>query len=1017
MRVRGSLLNQYLVSRRRFLKHTSLGMAGLALTGSSLHVSAADGSDTNQAFSKTNGPFAPVRNRPMAARVTGLMQNTISLDGAWRIDPKPVHEAREQPLHAASWGNFQVPGQWLQQGYDVPQDKTAALAKEFLVPAEWAGCRVFLRFDAIHGGTHYWLNGQRLGYSENLFTPVEWEITDAVKAGQTNRLDLEMKVATTSERLSSSSAYTGYSLGGIDRAVRIYALPTIHVSTLRLNAGLDKECRDGELQIALGLDNPNQSEAHGFSIAVQLFNSDGKHVEHSTSSIALASLRPGLNSVNIESRVANPLKWNAEQPNLYKLMLVLEKDGQVLEQIERNIGFRSIESRDRQLYVNGTRVKLAGVCHHEIDPLTGRANTMHHAEQDVKLFKSANLNFVRTSHYPCTQEFLDAADRYGLYVECEAPFCWVAAAKDLTDLTAILTPTSAMVDYNHAHPSVILWSLANESWWSGLFDESDKRCKQLDSTRPTTHDGVFGKETNTGINSLHYQEMPYDEIVKDDPRPFLHGECFFEVYHERTDVAINPGLRELWAAGSADPDSEWGKSCIENLANRKGLLPGIYPGAWSYICASDHCIGSEIWSGVDDIAFLPDGKVVSSEQGNAYWGLVDGWRRPKPELELAKFVFSPVWFPVRQLDYKPGQASVLVPVENRYSFTDLSQFDFLWELNGAKGKVRIGLSPASKAELGIPIQEGTVEGTILHVHVMNGENEIVNATLLLGQRQPVSLPQPRAGAPKWSDDGRLITLEGGGFSLVLDRATGDFDAANPKHKAPIVTFPSLHVTRHDFGDLDPKKPPYAEFPDARTRIVESVTVVEAGNGLKLTVKDHYEDFAGTVTWLMDKDGVGRIRWDYTYTGDNLDSREIGIKALLPANCDEVKWRRWSEWGVFPQDSISRTEGSAKARRDKKWPNQPANVKPTWPWSQDQTELGTADFRSIKFCIYEASLATSDGSGVRVDANADAHFRAQLSNQGVMMHVLSQCPLAPVVVKSGARLTGDFSIHLAPKGCL
>jgi hypothetical protein len=237
-----------------------------------------------------------------------------------------------------------------------------------------------------------------------------------------------------------------------------------------------------------------------------------------------------------------------------------------------------------------------------------------------------------------------------------------------------------------------------------------------------------------------------------------------------------------------------------------------------------------------------------------------------------------------------------------------------------------------------------------------------SGTLSLGQRQPVPLPQPRAGAPKWSDDGRLITVEGAGFSLVLDRATGDFDAANPKHRAPILTFPSLHVTRHDFGDLDAKKPPYAELPDARTRFVESVTMVETSDGLELTVKDHYADFAGTVSWLMDKDGVGRIRCDYTYTVDNLDSREIGIKALLPASYDEVKWRRWSEWGIFPKGSISRTEGTAKARRDKKWPNQPPNVKPAWPWSQDQTELGTAEFRSIKLCIYEAQLPIS---GIRL----------------------------------------------------
>jgi beta-galactosidase/beta-glucuronidase len=323
-------MNEYPGSRRRFLKHTSLGMAGLALTRVPLRVFAADNSDPTQARSKANGPFAPVRYRPMATRVTGLRQNSISLNGTWRIDPKPDQNVREKHLNAASWGNLQVPGQWVQQGYDIPQDKTAALAKEFMVPAQWSGYRIFLRFDAIHGGTHYWLNGRPLGYSENLFTPVEWEITDAVKVGQTNRLDLEMMVATTSERLSSSSAYTGYSLGGIDRAVRIYALPKIHVSTLHLNAGLDKKYRDGELQIALGIDNPNQNEVHGFSIAVQIMSADGKPVEHSTSRIALAPLMPGMNPVDVESRVPNPLKWNAEQPNLYKLVLVLLQNGRVL---------------------------------------------------------------------------------------------------------------------------------------------------------------------------------------------------------------------------------------------------------------------------------------------------------------------------------------------------------------------------------------------------------------------------------------------------------------------------------------------------------------------------------------------------------------------------------------------------------------------------------------------------------------------------------------------------------------
>jgi len=444
------------------------------------------------------------------------------------------------------------------------------------------------------------------------------------------------------------------------------------------------------------------------------------------------------------------------------------------------------------------------------------------------------------------------------------------------------------------------------------------------------------------------------------------------------------------------------------------MHPGIYPGAWSYIYASKHCIGSTIWSGVDDIAFLPDGRVVSSENGNAYWGLIDGWRRPKPELWLSKFVFSPVWFPVRQLDYKTGQTTVRVPVENRYSFLDLNQFEFIWEVNGEKGKARINLPPASKGEIEIPIRMATPERSTMLVRVMNGKDEVVNASLALGQRKPFPLPKPKAGAPKWTDDGKVITIEGQDFSMVFDRSTGDFDATNPRHKGPIMTFPSLHITRHDFGDLNRKKSPYTEFPDSRTRVVETVTVAKVPEGLELMVKDRYENFAGAVRWLMDRNGTGNISYNYTYNGDDLDSREIGIKVLLPAGYDRIEWRRWSEWGIFPEDCICRTQGEANARRDQKWPEQPANVKPSWPWSQDQTELGTADFRSIKFCIYEASLTTSDGSGVWVDANADVHFRACLTDRGVQMHALTQCPLGPVVLKKGAQLTGNFCIRIKGK---
>src|SRR5262249_43035108 len=149
---------------------------------------------------------------------------------------------------------WQVPGQWLQQGFDIPQDKTVAVAREFVIPKDWDNHRIILRFDAIHAGTRYWLNGRELGRSENLFTPVEWDITYAGRVGETNRLDLEMKVDTLSEKLSYSSGYAFHSLGGIDRAVSIFALAPGHIKTMRVDAGLENDYRDGVLHLNLSID-------------------------------------------------------------------------------------------------------------------------------------------------------------------------------------------------------------------------------------------------------------------------------------------------------------------------------------------------------------------------------------------------------------------------------------------------------------------------------------------------------------------------------------------------------------------------------------------------------------------------------------------------------------------------------------------------------------------------------------------------------------------------------------------
>lgn len=957
--------------------------------------------------------FEPVRYRPIPAAVSGVRRVQRSLDGVWRIQPKPPANVREVPLSDPSWATMRVPGQWVQAGFDVPLDQTVAMAREFRVPREWAGRRVILRFDSIHAGTRYWLNGRLLGESEHLYTPVEFDVTEAVRLGEINRLDLEMKVDTLSERLANASGYAFHNLGGIDRSVRLFALPPVHVRHLRLITDLDAAYQDATLRLDLGVENATGRPAAPISLGVRLLDPHGRPVALPRSEVSLGGLAPGTHVATLTTGVANPLKWSAEKPHLYRLILELRQGRRVLETIERHVGFRKIEVRGRQLYLNGRRIKLAGACRHETDPLSGRANTMHLAEGDVKLLKAANLNYIRTSHYPPPQELLDAADRIGMYVEVEAPFCWVSESDDLTPLRAVLTPTSAMVDYCHTHPSVLLWSLANESAFNAYFAESHRLCKAMDPTRPTTFNHPFARaeaERICDIANLHYPPMPYDALSPDDPRPLLLGEYFFPVCHEQTDVRINPGLRELWAHGHAEPDSEWGRDCAASFTTAF-LQPGALPGAWSHIVHSDRVIGGAIWAAFDEPFYLPGGKRVGYAWVHGFWGLIDGWRRPKPEWWLAKLLFSPVWFPKRTVDFSPGQRTVRVPVENRYAFTDLQEVHIEWEAGGRKGRIPVSLPPGQTGEILLTVPEGARPGDQIGVRVTDRHGALINALAIhLGKREPEPVPQPEAGPPRYHDDGQMIVITGDRFSLVLDRATGELQAADRRHRAPLLRRPMPHVTRFDYADLLPSAPPYAVFPDDKTREVTAIGLRALPQGLEIAIRERYDRFEGVLTWLIDRRGVGKVTCDYVYTGEEMGAREVGVRCLLRPECDQVRWRRWSEWDVYPEDHIGRTEGVAHARRRQN-PRAPESQRPAWPWALDQNELGTNDFRAVKLNVYEASVTDQSGTGLRLRAAADRHLRACLAEGGVAVHLLTHCRLGPVTLKPGDRIRGDYAVEI------
>ncbi len=661
--------------------------------------SMAEGSEKSAADSPGLSFPAP-RFRPMATDVSGLDCTVIKLDGTWRIHPSPPEGFHAQPAEGPGWSDFTVPGQWLQQGFDIPRDKTAGVATTFEVPESWARKRIFLRFDAIHGGTDYWLNGQHLGTSENLFTPVEFEVTDAVLPGRHNRLVLAMKVDTPSETISFSSNYAFHNLGGIDRSVRLFVLPAIHIARLHYETILDEAYRDATLVLNTVIDNPGDAAVSGLSLGVQLEDPKGKAVSLRQSEFPLKGVKRGENAMAIRIPVTNPLKWNAEKPHLYHLSVRLMQGDTALETVEQTVGFRSIEIKNKQLYINGTLVKILGTGLHQVNPLSGRADTAKYAAEDVRLMKEANLNYTRTCHYPYPREFLDECDRQGLYVECEAPFCWSAGNNDLKMVEYFLAGTAAMVEYNRDHPSIIIWSLLNETPFGQCFVETFKFVRKQDPSRLITNQERAG---DCEISGWHYGPFPFDDHpdVRDIPRPTLYGEYMpIMSDHFPEQYELNPGLDVTWSEGQNS-----NSSYVSQLQH------------------SPHVIGGAMWGLIDDEFVFAD----RSTKGYGRWGLIDAWRRPKSTWWDCKLMHSPAWVPVREIEWSPGQRSVTVPVENRYSFTDLGELRCTWEVNGVSGTCELDVPPRTNGTIPVSIQRGTKVGDRITLRFEDARGVLVSA--------------------------------------------------------------------------------------------------------------------------------------------------------------------------------------------------------------------------------------------------------------------------------------------------
>lgn len=941
------------------------------------------------------------------AMVNEVQAVSFSLNGTWKFNPE------NKDINTAV--SIEVPGEWEMQGFKVAKGASATYWKSFTLPGDWEGKRINIRFDGISSYGLVRVNGKTIGTHEGSFVAFGFDITDAVLPG-VNNLEVEVQCETISDILACTSQYAAHPVGGILRKVTLYALPAINISDFSWNVTFDGQYRDASLAINSKVDfNGKTGSKVQLNFAIQ--DADGRSVKLSKNSFDVP-ISAIVSEVNCTFNVPSPAKWDPEHPNLYLLTTSLVVDGIVFQTNSRKIGFRQVELRGNLFIVNNHPVKLRGVNRHEAHPLRGRSLTPELCRKDVELFRAGNCNYIRTSHYPPSEEFLQACDELGMFVESEASLCWIEHhASPIWKTWKYLDPEYLpyMVRANlenllsgRSHPCIVIWSLGNESRWSPLWERVNAEVKKLDPSRPTAfHDQCWGSFNNAAsradVANYHYPGLNGPaECEKEKTRPTLFGEYMHVQCYARREIETDPSVRSDAYANTL-----------------KQMVDSVY----SY----PSCMGGAIWSGVDDIFHLSQDKIC----GYGPWGPIDGWRREKPEYIGMKKSYSPVIITNLQTA-KAVNGQLKLVVENRYNFCNLNELKINVKIDNQAFPVKANIAPLSKGFLNIDVsgfkQAETLLITFTDPRGFTCEEELIQ----IGQNALPTVSKFIVNVAL-GEDGNSYIIKSGSTTFKISKNNGTLECITADGERVITGGGAMMLV--PFNNDDGGAPNIAgnnytqdiqplEYRSVENFKVKSVIPEKNDDGtvlirLTMMVVDKLD---GTQNYIFNTDGTVSVSYDYAtlddFTGKNL-LRQFGLLFTLPGSFDLLSWERKGLWTVYPENDINRLKGIAKAfPRDLNYVEAPREV-PAGEWKDGANKLGTNDFRSTKDHILRASLkndrnieilAQSDGSQSArawVDGKNTRFLVAGLNGPGSCGFFTGPRPQ----YKKGEHLTGNFILSI------
>ena len=638
----------------------------------------------------------------------------LPLNGTWKFHYTEKFKERptnfmEPDFNTADWKEIKVPGNWELQGFGdpiyvnvgyefvspgfdkylqepnppmVPEawNPTGTYRRDFDLPANWKGKRIFLSADAVKGAAYFYLNGEFIGMSKAGKVPVQFDITPVVKPGK-NTLAVQM------HRFSDANYFEGqdfWRLTGFERDVYLYAQPQTRIADFEVQTPLDSSFKNGVFKLNVKVQN-DEVKARSISVSYRLIDHAKQTVAHGEKAIKLD--KNSSQSVSFAETINDVKAWTAETPNLYTLLIsTADETGKIEECIPSRIGFRTVEIKNKQLLVNGQPILVKGVNVHEHDPLTGHYITEETMLKDFELWKKYNVNTVRTCHYPQQKRFYELCDEYGFYVIDEANIethgmgYSLQAGGSLGNnplyLPAHLDRLKDMVERDKNHPSIITWSLGNEAGNGYCFYETYLWLKQRDPSRPVQYERAE-HEWNTDIVCPMY---------------------------------ISPKGIEAYAL---NPKSHRPLILCE-YAHAMGNSLGNFQDYWDIIEKYDLLQGGCIWDWVDQ------GLEKTNEKGEKFWayggdygdtgtpsdgdfcinGIVYPDRKIKPQtIEMGK-VYQNIKF--KNFDRTKGT----IDVQNEFFFTDLDKYDFAYAVKGngkvlKTGKFTVSLRPRQKCTVAL----------------------------------------------------------------------------------------------------------------------------------------------------------------------------------------------------------------------------------------------------------------------------------------------------------------------------